>query len=379
MTLPSKAKGWCPGAYRPMMSGDGLIVRIRPVLAQFDAAALRRVCDLAVSHGNGILELTNRANLQMRGVTEDRLQDLLQALGALELLDADPALEERRNILTEPHWTEGDMTQALSCALHARLSALPSLSAKFGFAVDTGPAPRLAGCSADIRLERDMFGNLILRADGAETGCVVRPETAIDTLIELAHWFANASSNGTKRMAQLLAHMPLPARWQGNAPAPAAPPLGPSGAGLLGQHVALPFGRIKATDLRNIIATSASIRVTPFRILILDAPADIAHPAIITKPDDPLLAVNACPGAPHCVSASVRTHEVARQLAPHISGQLHVSGCAKGCAHNALADVTLVGRNGAFDIIHNGTAQTLPSQTSVPVSRIAQTVITETT
>ncbi|MEQ1672674.1 MAG: precorrin-3B synthase, partial [Hyphomicrobium sp.] len=23
-------KGWCPGALRPMMSGDGLVVRVRP-------------------------------------------------------------------------------------------------------------------------------------------------------------------------------------------------------------------------------------------------------------------------------------------------------------------------------------------------------------
>ena len=23
-------KGWCPGALRPMLSGDGLVVRVRP-------------------------------------------------------------------------------------------------------------------------------------------------------------------------------------------------------------------------------------------------------------------------------------------------------------------------------------------------------------
>ena len=25
-------QGWCPGAHRPMMSGDGLVVRVRPRL-----------------------------------------------------------------------------------------------------------------------------------------------------------------------------------------------------------------------------------------------------------------------------------------------------------------------------------------------------------
>ncbi len=28
-------KGWCPGALRPMQSGDGLVVRIRPRLTTF--------------------------------------------------------------------------------------------------------------------------------------------------------------------------------------------------------------------------------------------------------------------------------------------------------------------------------------------------------
>ena len=32
MSAP-QVKGWCPGAHRPMMSGDGLVVRIRPRLA----------------------------------------------------------------------------------------------------------------------------------------------------------------------------------------------------------------------------------------------------------------------------------------------------------------------------------------------------------
>ena len=36
MTRPV-AKGWCPGAYQPMQSGDGLIVRVRPRFARLNA------------------------------------------------------------------------------------------------------------------------------------------------------------------------------------------------------------------------------------------------------------------------------------------------------------------------------------------------------
>ena len=56
------------------------------------------------------------------------------------------------------------------------------------------------------------------------------------------------------------------------------------------------------------------------------------------------------------VQASVRTRDLARDLAPHLppGRRLHVSGCAKGCAHPEPAEVTLVGRDGAFDLVRDG-------------------------
>lgn len=371
MSISPTIKGWCPGAYRPMMSGDGLVVRIRPTLARFPAEVLRKVCALAEAHGNGILELTNRANLQLRGVTDDHLPALLAALGALNLLDADPALEGRRNILTQPFWRDGHQSARLSTELRARLSELPDLPAKFGFAIDTGTAPLLSTCSADIRLERDADGGLILRADGCATGCTVTDDNAIDQIIELAHWFAQTAPSDTKRMAKLLARTPLPAKWTGIAPAAAKAPLRPgqtkdsqteASQTARGQQVALPFGQIQAADLAHALRHCTAIRVTPFRVLILEGASNIQHPALITDPGDPLLRVDACPGAPRCASASVETHTLARQLAPQVSGRLHVSGCSKGCARNAPADLTLIGRDGLFDIVHDGTAQATPTR-----------------
>ncbi len=182
MSLAPEVKGWCPGAYRPMMSGDGLVVRVRPVLARFEASVLRRICALAEAHGNGILEFTNRANLQLRGVREESLEALLDGLGALGVLDADPALEGRRNILTAPLYADNDLTVQLSNQLRARLSDLPALPAKFGFAVDTGASRVLAEASADIRIERSERG-LIVRADGSVTGVTVAEDEAIDRVI----------------------------------------------------------------------------------------------------------------------------------------------------------------------------------------------------
>jgi precorrin-3B synthase len=84
--------------------------------------------------------------------------------------------------------------------------------------------------------------------------------------------------------------------------------------------------------------------------------------------DDPLLRVDACPGAPACASATVATHALARALAASLDSlggggarpSLHVSGCAKGCARARPADVTLVGRDGAFDLVRQGRAWDAP-------------------
>ncbi|MGV6850177.1 MAG: cobalamin biosynthesis protein CobG, partial [Marinibacterium sp.] len=131
-------QGWCPGAHRPMMSGDGLVVRVRPRLARLTAAQTLGLCDLALRFGNGTIDLTNRANLQLRGAAETDHQALLAELSALNLLDAEPGIETRRNILVSPLYQPGDLTARLTQALIDRLGDLPALPAKFGFAVDTG-------------------------------------------------------------------------------------------------------------------------------------------------------------------------------------------------------------------------------------------------
>ncbi len=175
MTRPTSrpaAKGWCPGAYAPMMSGDGLVVRVRPMLARLDRAQILGLCAASDEFGSGMIDLTSRANLQIRGVSETAHEPLLQRLNALGLLPDDPALESRRNILITPLWQDGDDTHLLAQELVARLSEFPELPAKMGFSIDTAKAPQLQDNSADFRLERDLTGGLILRADSAAMGRV---------------------------------------------------------------------------------------------------------------------------------------------------------------------------------------------------------------
>lgn len=52
-------------------------------------------------------------------------------------------------------------------------------------------------------------------------------------------------------------------------------------------------------------------------------------------------------------------------VAPDARRSLHVSGCTKGCARARAADITLVGRNGKFDLVRDGCAWDTPSQTGL--------------
>lgn len=358
----SGVKGWCPGAHRPMMAADGLVVRIRPALARLSAQQVLRLCDLAQGFGQGYLDLTSRANLQIRGVAEGDHAALMQALDDLGLLDADPALEGRRNILVAPFWQAGDVTHRMSLALTARLADLPDLPAKVGFAVDCGPQPCLTGDSADLRIERGASG-LILRADGAAGGRAITEENAIHALVEMAQWLADHVAPDRRRMARVLAWTSLPLHWCDTPPLPAAPrPL--IGARRGGALIGAPFGHVDAAALARVIRAQAlgAIRVTPWRMLFLEGGVPPDDPAFVTDPQDPLMRVDACPGAPLCPSASVETRALARRLAPQISGTLHVSGCAKGCARARAADVTLIGREGRFDLRRDGCAGDTPER-----------------
>ncbi len=53
-----------------MPTGDGLLARIHPPLGILTLAQARAVAEGARRYGNGHLDLTARANLQIRGVSE---------------------------------------------------------------------------------------------------------------------------------------------------------------------------------------------------------------------------------------------------------------------------------------------------------------------
>jgi precorrin-3B synthase len=148
--------------------------------------------------------------------------------------------------------------------------------------------------------------------------------------------------------------------------------------GLFG--VGLPFGRIDAETLASLADLSerfcdGSLRTTPWRALVLVGVApsmaetlsrQLSDLGLIADTADPRLDIHACVGRGACPNASVDTRRDASRLALTMPGvEVHVSGCAKGCAHRGSAAFTLVGNNGRYDLVRDGSAGDTPVLTAL--------------
>ncbi|MGV2932934.1 cobalamin biosynthesis protein CobG [Vreelandella venusta] len=375
MTTSPRIKGWCPGAWRPMATGDGLLVRVRPPLGQLSRQQVVALCEAAEIFGSGLIELTSRANIQLRGVSEANWTPLMAFLIEHQLVNDDPQAERQPQLMLAPAWQEGDDTHTIAHLLQTRGSELAPMPGKIGIAIDAGKAPVLCDSAGDFRIERSTDGGLIVRADGYQCGTAVNePEAAVEQLIRLTHWFVDSGGWDSGRMRRHT--VPLP-DWAIADTAPASPgeklALGKHSNGMV---VGLPSGRVAANTLRETVSLAGSslvkisaVQVTPWRRLLLkDCDTLPAVDGLIRHNSDPRLAMDACPGAPYCEQASVATQPLAEWLSGWVAASVHISGCAKGCARQRPAALCLTGRDGRFDVIVNGRADSAPVKSDVTES-----------
>ena len=374
-------KGWCPGALRPMPSGDGLIVRIRPTCGALSLEQASALAGLAQALGNGHIDLTRRANLQLRGLGEERLADLHAELRRLSLLDHDVATEARRNVMVSPlaglDPAEPFDVRPIAAALDRALASdasLQGLPAKFAFLVDGGGPLSIAGERADISLAAT--GTTIAFGLDTPRGTAwlgsLAPERAADAALAAARAFLAADGCGRMRDRALQVRQAVQPLLDVLEAVPAP---GVRRVGLLSAAVGLAaaFGRLESSQLQGLVslarqAGAGDLRFSPWRSLyigvrsaaLLDGARSIG---LIVDECDSLLRIEACPGAPDCAASTVRTRADARSLAVLAGmcafvGRIHVSGCAKKCACTAAADLTLVGEDGRYRV---GTETVEPS------------------
>jgi precorrin-3B synthase len=131
-------------------------------------------------------------------------------------------------------------------------------------------------------------------------------------------------------------------------------------------------------SLRSLLRTRTEpgdivrLRPAPHRVLLLIGitPGDaemlagrLEQLGFITRPDDPRRRIVACPGKPACASGLLAARALAAEIAPRLPPSrdiIHVSGCAKGCAHPAPAALTLVGTQQGCGIVAQGSARDTP-------------------
>ena len=400
-------RGVCPGAGAPMESGDGLISRVRLPAGRLSANQLARVATLSQQDAQGLLELTSRGNIQIRGLTETSERHLTRELVAADLALADPQAEACRNIQNSPGGDLDPMavadTRLIAEHLDARLQAEPAfrkLPLKFRFVLNGGGRGHLADVDGDIRADAvtipDGVGYRLAVAGTAHSSQplgLCQQDQLIDALAGLAHRFLALNERlltPMRRMSGLLdVHGEAPfldaieTSLQQAPELPAYPtPMkpGPLGRGFV---AGAPLGRLDA-ELAHAVAEASredgngEIHTTPWRQVLIPGNPDQLGPrlrdmGLITDPTDPRNSIVTCPGHPECQSGTTRTREHAldwAQAVPELfngDSIIHVSGCGKGCARPRKSPITVVAHEGLYDVILNDRA--LPEDETNRVAR----------
>jgi precorrin-3B synthase len=398
LTLPQR-RGACPGLSAPMMTGDGLLVRLLPV-GTITLDAFAALCAAARQHGNGIVEVTSRGSIQIRGLSAASAPHFAAAVAALDIAAGDgiPVLTNPlAGLDAEEIIDAGALAADLRLAL-AQRSLTPKLSAKVSVAIDGGGAIDLDGIAADVRLRAQAVNGVAAldvsvggdRQRAAHLGCVAGQD-GVEVTIRLLEVLAQRgrvrarevlAAEGIAAFRSAVEDLLITAVGRCDSGHRRKEPLGLHVLrdGTFAYGVGLAFGHADAASLQRLSETAeaagaSGVRAAPGRVLIIigltqQTSSSFAAAAealgFIVRSDDPRRHVIACAGAPICASANIAARALAPQIAaaaaPHLDGsfKIHISGCAKGCAHPAPAALTVVGTSSGCALVANGSTGDAP-------------------
>jgi precorrin-3B synthase len=406
-------KGWCPGVLTPMESGDGLLARVRALRARLSLDQAAALADAAVRCGNGVIGLSARTNLHLRGLSERTLPDLHARLKDAGLIDADPEIERLRNIVVSP-LDDLDPEAFLDlgpsvAALEKRLTEdkdLRPLPAKFSFVLDAQGCLPLDDIDADIRFVArldETFAVYLAGDDALAAQCTPGETGGVAARLGLAFLaLADAGEAAPRRMRALVERTGASAVFveagcetkSSRRSQRRAALRDILGAREFGEAVvvgaAAPFGEIKAVRFKALIENAralgaSSLRVTPWRAFLIagldwsgaeSLVGSMTELGFIVDAGDPRLRIAACPGAPACMHGHRRVRDDATRWAaklPKGDGViLHVSGCAKGCARPVATAVTLTATANGYDAILDGRAGDPPTRCGLSDAEVMQ-------
>jgi len=347
---PTLRRGDCPGVQRPFLEADGLLVRVRipgGIVTTHQAAVLAGV---AAEHGSGVIELTSRANVQIRGVAPERHRLLVEELVAAGLAHADPDVDQRRNVVASP--TTGlddgliDIRPIVEQIVDELMATDRSIDPKAGVLIDDGGRFSL----------RDRRHTVVLRAARRRSGEVVFRRADSDDVVDPI---------GAARVAVDLIHGRAPVGLEQVRPDTFVAPAAAAGRplGVFGRFVGVApvLGRLDAETLARLADLAHDeVRFTPWRGIVLPGPEPVDietlfRLGLIVSDDDPAAGVVACSGSRGCTEGRADTIGTALDLVDRLRRDrtritVHVSGCEKRCASRADHDLTLIANtSGSFD------------------------------
>ena len=352
----------CPGVLRAHHAADGAVLRIRIPGGRITAEALRALGAASGRYADGEIQLTSRANLQLRGVrTNDDgsvAAGLVSALSAAGLLPH-PTHERVRNIVCSPlTGLVGGLADVrpLVGLLDAALCAAPDLAVlpgPFLFALDDGRGD-LDVARADLAAVALDDRHLRVWA-GGRPGPVVPIAGAACTLVDLARRFLAVAAAITDRPVWHVRELPERGAelLDGAGGVAAAPVGGPVPLGVLTQDdgavtvsALVPLGRLTAPQVSSLAAAAntgaGELIVTPWRgVLVPDLPAgspateELTGTGLVVDRGSPWSGLSACPGSPRCSRGAGDTDELARRVAAAPSRgrsiPVHVVACGRAC------------------------------------------------
>ncbi|WP_309304278.1 precorrin-3B synthase [Pseudomonas sp. LS1212] len=382
----------CPGLLRIVPALDGGISRIKLAGGALSAAQAEAVAAAAERYAGGVIEATNRGNLQIRGIGEQQAP-LIEMLLAAALGPSQAAGDDVRNLMLSPiagldRQMLFDTRPLAAQILHSLESTVRfhQLSAKFAVQLDGGEGMAMLEHPHDLWLSALMLeGNVWLAfglagcpADAAPVGAVPL-EQGHALVLAVLDRFLDLARPDQVRMRQLLADVgveafvqqltipvrrdPVVLQWR-RKPAPADLHLGTypqNDEALVAIGAAPPLGRLDPGMLRGVarLATSMgddSLRLTPWQSLLLPNIAIERAAAVRTRlrelgllcePGQPLARMVACTGSAGCGKGLADTKADALRLAkllqePGPAASVHLSGCSRSCAMAHVAAATLL-------------------------------------
>jgi precorrin-3B synthase len=376
-----------------MPTGDGLLARLTLTGATISLDAFASLTAASRRNGNGIIEITARGSIQVRGLTSVSAPAFTAAVAALDLVGAGgvPVIVDPLTGLDPDEVIDAGRLAAMLRRTLAAASFADTLGPKVSVVVDGGGALHLDALAADVRVRAERLSkggrlHVLLGGNGdtATTIGVVAPEHVVEVVVRLLETIAARGPFARARKVideeGLDVFRAVAAGSVTNVPAPGPrPPAEGIGIhrlrpGRVALGIGLVLGHANAVMLERLAnaaknAGAQGIRAAPGRVLlVVDVEPEAAPPlaaaaerlGFVVHARDHRRHIAACAGGPICASGEISTRVLGPVVAAAAGSLLdgsfvvHLSGCAKGCAHRGTAALTIVGCGANCGVILDG-------------------------